>query len=115
MLNPPLSNVSGNRHARDRFAETYRPQRGCAPTCGYKSRTLSPSLPGFDAGETPALPEATVRPHRRSIRAGIYAPALGRAETSACHFAMLVCSGGTASFAGFMKSMATRAVISATE
>jgi len=44
-----------------------------------------------------------------------YAFALGRADTSACHLAMLRYSGGTVSFAGFMKSMATRAVMSATE
>src|SRR5215831_7873824 len=41
---------------------------------------------------------------------GFYAFALDRAETSACHLAMLRHSGGVASFAGFMKSMATRAV-----
>jgi hypothetical protein len=40
---------------------------------------------------------------------------LGRADTSACQRFMLPCSGGTASLAGFMKSMAIRAVMSATE
>src|SRR6185369_17108256 len=43
------------------------------------------------------------------------ADALGRAETSACQRLRLVSSSGTASLAGFMKSMATRPVISATE
>src|SRR3954447_13108258 len=43
------------------------------------------------------------------------ADALGRAETAACQRSRLVSSSGTASFAGFMKSTATRPVISAIE
>ena len=42
------------------------------------------------------------------------APALGRADTSACQRRTFAHSSGTASFAGFMKSMAIMPVISAT-
>src|SRR6266849_5184069 len=134
MLNPPLSNVSGNRYAWDRFTQKYRPPRDRAPTAAtsHAPCPLPPSsfwergrparsfflrcgrdarAPGGGAVQDLRNPQfdRTVA----SIRAGVYASALGLAETSACHFAMLVCSGGTESFAGFMKSMATRAVISA--
>ena len=45
----------------------------------------------------------------------VLARALGRADTAACQRATLASSSGIASFAGFMKSTATSAVMSATE
>jgi hypothetical protein len=71
-------------------------------TCGYKSREWERRL-------------NCVHPRALSAAGVDYALALGRAETIACHFAMLPYSGDTASLAGFMKSTATRAVMSATE
>lgn len=66
------------------------------------------------------LPTVVVLPRRGRGRrarrnAKIYALALGRAAISACHLAMLPYPAGTASLAGFMKSIAIIAVMSATE
>ena len=60
-------------------------------------------------------PGAESIPRSYDRQAHAQADALGRAETSACQRLRLVSSSGTASFAGFMKSTATRPVMSATE
>ena len=58
-------------------------------------------------------PEPKASPEPRIVSLIVHAFALGRAETWPCQRRTLTRSSGTASRAGFMKSIATSPVISA--
>ena len=86
------------RHRRGRAAiDQQRRLRGFQPEAGVEAAAGAEGIAGADDGE----------PHGQAL-------ALGRAATSACQRRTLAQSSGTASFAGFMKSMAIMPVMSAT-
>ena len=86
------------RHHRGRAAIDQQGRlRGLEPEAGVEAAAGTEGVAGADDGETHAQ-----------------APALGRADTAACQRRTCAHASGTASFAGFMKSMAIMPVMSAT-
>ncbi len=98
-VDPIVIDAAGLERDQRRCAEIDRQHAlgGLEQKAGVEPATRAEGIARTDDGETHG-----------------HAAALGRAETSACQRLTFLSSSGTASFAGFMKSTATRPVMSAT-